>query len=225
MTQIHEGNSSDQDTADATEPELQTRTPDAGAFRTIVQAYGPRLYRIARGIVRNDSEAEDVLQEAYLRAFMHLGAFRGQSSLATWLSRIVINESLGRLRKRKRRARTIVPIDHADAVRLIRLRPVRGHDDPEMTMAQRQILCLVEGMADRLPDIYRTVLVARTIEELNIEETAELLGIRPETVKTRLYRARSLLRHGLDARIGPVPLDAFPFTNGRCEPATTPRSA
>ncbi len=88
-------------------------------------------------------------------------------------------------------------------------------------MAQRQILCLVEGMTDELPDIYRTVLVARTIEELNIEETAELLGIRPETVKTRLYRARSLLRHGLDARIGPVPLDAFPFTGGRNAPAAT----
>lgn len=221
MAGIHGSNSSDEDTADDTETELRARTPDAGAFRAIIQAYGPRLYRIARGIGRNDSEAEDVVQEAYLQAFTHLGAFRGQSLLATWLSRIVINASLGRLRKRKRRARTIVSIDHADAVRFIRLRPGRSDEDPETTMAQRQILCLVEGMANELPDIYRTVLIARTIEELNIEETAELLGIRPETVKTRLYRARSLLRHGLDARIGPVPLDAFPFTGGRAAPAAT----
>lgn len=219
MAQIHEGNRPTRNITGVMESELRARTPDAGAFRAIVQAYGPRLYRIARGIVRNDNEAEDVVQDAYLRAFMHLGAFRGQSSLATWLSRIVINESLGRLRKRKRRARTIVPIDHADAVRLVRLRPGRSDEDPETTMAQRQILCLVEGMTDELPDIYRTVLVARTIEELNIEETAELLGIRPETVKTRLYRARSLLRHELDTRIGPVPLDAFPFTGGRAVPS------
>lgn len=221
MARIHEDNRSTRNITDVMVPELQAQTPDAGTFRAIIQAYGPRLYRIARGIVRNDSEAEDVVQEAYLQAFTHLGAFRGQSSLATWLSRIVINASLGRLRKRKRRARTIVSIDHADAVRFIRYRPGCSDEDPEMTMAQRQILCLVEGMANELPDIYRTVLIARTIEELNMEETAELLGIRPETVKTRLYRARSLLRHGLDARIGPVPLDAFPFTGGRAVPSAT----
>lgn len=202
--------------ADDTGPRV--RAPDTGPFPAIVLAYGPRLYRIARGIVRNESAAEDVVQEAYLQAFVHLGAFRGQSSLATWLSRIVINESLGWLRRRKRWARTIVPIDHADMGRLIQILPDHDHDDPEMTMAQREILGMVEGMADKLPDIYRAVLLARTIEELNIEETAELLGIRPETVKTRLYRARSLLRHGLDGRIGPMPLDAFPFTGGRGAP-------
>ncbi|RTM06459.1 MAG: RNA polymerase sigma factor [Hyphomicrobiales bacterium] len=188
---------------------------DPGAFRAIIKTHNQRLYRIARGVVRNDAEAEDIVQEAYMRAFANLGAFRGEASLSTWLSRIVINEALGRLRKRKR----IVSMPENPEAEIIRF-PLNPGEDPERTMAQRQILGLVERATDSLPDVYRTVFVARVIEGLSIEETAELLGIRPETVKTRLHRARALVRKALDDEIGPVLLDAFPFAGRRCERLT-----
>ena len=188
---------------------------DGAAFRTIIKTHNQRLYRIARGVVRNDSEAEDIVQEAYVRAFAHLDAFRGDSSLATWLSRIVINEALGRLRKRRR----TVAMPATQEAQIIQF-PLNPSDDPERTMAQRQILRLVERATDNLPDVYRTVFIARVIEGLNIEETADLLGVRPETVKTRLHRARALVRKALDDEIGPVLLDAFPFAGRRCERLT-----
>jgi RNA polymerase sigma-70 factor, ECF subfamily len=189
---------------------------EGDAFRTIIKMHNQRLYRIARGVVRNDSEAEDIVQEAYVRAFAHLDAFRGDSSLATWLSRIVINEALGRLRKRRR---TVAMPENPQA-EIIRF-PLNPSDDPERTMAQRQILQLVERATDSLPDVYRTVFVARVIEGLSIEETADLLGVRPQTVKTRLHRARALVRKALDDQIGPVLLDAFPFAGRRCERLTS----
>ncbi|PBB37032.1 RNA polymerase sigma factor [Mesorhizobium sp. WSM3868] len=193
---------------------------DPGAFRLIIKTHNQRLYRIARGVVRNDAEAEDIVQEAYMRAFASLDSFRGDASLSTWLSRIVINEALGRLRKRKR----IVAMPENPDAQIIRF-PLNSNDlnpgdDPERTMAQRQILGLVERATDSLPDVYRTVFVARVIEGLSIEETADLLGIRPETVKTRLHRARALVRKALDDEIGPVLLDAFPFAGRRCERLT-----
>lgn len=188
---------------------------EVGAFRTIIKMHNQRLYRIARSVIRNDSEAEDIVQEAYVRAFAQLGDFRGESSLATWLSRIVINEALGRLRKRRR----TVAMPQSLQAEIIKF-PLNPSDDPERTMAQRQILELVERATDRLPDVYRTVFVARVIEGLNIDETAALLDLRPETVKTRLHRARALVRKALDDQIGPVLLDAFPFAGRRCERLT-----
>ncbi len=188
---------------------------DPEACRAIIKTYNQRLYRIARGVVRDGAEAEDIVQEAYVRAFASLGAFRGEASLSTWLSRIVINEALGRLRKRKR----IVAMPDNPQAQIIRF-PLNPSDDPERTMAQRQILGLVERATDSLPDVYRSVFVARIIEGLSIGETADLLGVRPETVKTRLHRARTLLRKALDNEIGPVLLDAFPFAGRRCERLT-----
>jgi RNA polymerase sigma-70 factor, ECF subfamily len=188
---------------------------DGAAFRTIVKTHNQRLYRIARGVVRNDAEAEDIVQEAYVRAFTHLESFRGDASLGTWLSRIVINEALGRLRKRRR---TVAMPENPQA-EIIQF-PLNPSDDPERTMAQRQILQMVERATDSLPDVYRMVFVARVIEGLSIEETSELLGVRPQTVKTRLHRARALLRKALDDQIGPVLLDAFPFAGRRCERLT-----
>jgi RNA polymerase sigma-70 factor (ECF subfamily) len=188
---------------------------DGAAFRTIIKTHNQRLYRIARGVVRNDSEAEDIVQEVYVRAFAHLDSFRGDASLGTWLSRIVINEALGRLRKRRR----TVAMPQNPQAEIIQF-PLNPSDDPERTMAQRQILALVERATDSLPDLYRMVFVARVIEGLSIEETSELLGVRPETVKTRLHRARALLRKALDDQIGPVLLDAFPFAGRRCERLT-----
>ena len=194
----------------------RARARDGAAFRTIIKTHNQRLYRIARGVVRNDSEAEDIVQEAYVRVFAHLESFRGDASLATWLSRIVINEALGRLRKRRR---TVAMPENPQA-EIIQF-PLNPSDDPERTMAQRQILALVERATDSLPDLYRMVFVARVIEGLSIEETADLLGVRPQTVKTRLHRARALVRKALDDQIGPVLLDAFPFAGRRCERLTS----
>ena len=193
---------------------------DAGAFRAIMKAHNQRLYRLARGVVRNDSEAEDIVQEGYVRAFTHLEGFRGDSTLATWLSRIVINEALGRLRKKRRALVQSLDDDPALEAKIIQFPLNANNDDPERTMAQRQILEFVERATDDLPDVYRCVFVARVIEGLSVEETAELLAIKPETVKTRLHRARNLIRKQLDAQIGPVLLDAFPFAGRRCERLT-----
>jgi len=193
---------------------------DRIAFRAIMTSHNQRLFRLARSIVRNDSEAEDVVQEAYVRGFAHLDHFRGESSLATWLSRIVINEALGRLRKRRRTASVARFVDQSCNATIVQFPVDNTSGDPERTMAQRQILQLVEQATDALPDIYRTVFVARVIEGLSVEETAELLGLRAETVKTRLHRARRLVRERLDEQIGPVLLSAFPFAGRRCERLT-----
>lgn len=192
---------------------------DAEAFRAIMRRHNQKLYRLARSIIRNDSEAEDIVQETYVTAFAHLGSFRGEASLATWLSRIAINEALGRLRKKRRTAAVITdePVHDAQVIPF----PLNAGDiDPERMMAQRQILALVERATDALPDVYRTVFVARVIEGLSMEETADLLGIKPQTVKTRLHRARTLVRRQLDEQIGPVLLDAFPFAGRRCDRLT-----
>jgi RNA polymerase sigma-70 factor, ECF subfamily len=193
---------------------------DDTAFRTIMERNNRRLYRIARGILRNDTEAEDVVQEAYVSAFTHLDGFRGDASLATWLGRITMNEALGRLR----RERLAVDLDTFEAQRteaqIIQFPQTVTSDDPERTMAQREILQLVEQATDNLPEIFRIVFITRVIEGMSVEETADLLGLRPETVKTRLHRARRLVREQLDKKIGPVLMEAFPFAGKRCERMT-----
>ena len=196
----------------------QARQPDA--IRTIVKRYNQRLYRLARAIVRNDAEAEDVLQESYLRAFAAIGDFRGEAALATWLSRITINEALGRLRSQRRRANLNVELAEPEQARIIPFPLAATSDDPERTMAQRQILDIVERASDKLPEVYRVVFVARVVEGLSVEETADALGLRSATVKTRLHRARTLIRQDLETQIGPLMLEAFPFAGRRCDRLT-----
>jgi RNA polymerase sigma-70 factor (ECF subfamily) len=193
---------------------------DGNAFRTIMQKYNRRLYRIARSILRNDSEAEDVVQEAYMHAFTRLDSFRGDSSLPTWLARITINEALGRLRTQRSTVDIMTFEARMTAAEIIQFPLTSRSDDPERTMAQRQILQLVEQATDNLPEVYRIVFITRVIEGMSVEDTAEILGIRPETVKTRLHRARRLLREQLDNQIGPVLMDAFPSAGQRCERTT-----
>jgi RNA polymerase sigma-70 factor (ECF subfamily) len=193
---------------------------DDSAFRTIMQRNNQRLYRIARSILRSSVEAEDAVQEAYVCAFDHLASYRGESSLATWLSRITMNEALGRLRRRRTAVDLEVLEDSRTQAEIIPFPLATADDDPERTMAQRQILQLVEQATDNLPEPYRLVFMARIIEGMSVEETAELLDLRPETVKTRLHRARQLVRDQLDKQIGPVLMDAFPFAGRRCERMT-----
>jgi RNA polymerase sigma-70 factor (ECF subfamily) len=192
-----------------------------GAFRIIMQRHNRRLYRIARAVLRNDSEAEDAVQEAYVLAFTNLGEFRGDSSLATWLSRIVLNEALGRIRRRRPAADMAKPASRSASQAEIIPFPLSSPQlDPERSMAQRQIQLLLEQAIDKLPDDFRIVLVARVIEEMSIEETAALFGLRAETVKTRLHRARKLLRDALEKQVGSVLSDAFPFDGTRCARVT-----
>jgi len=192
---------------------------EADACRLLIRTYNQRLYRLARGILRNDGEAEDVVQEAYVRAFTHLESFRGDSSLSTWLSRIAMNEALGRLR----RQRPSVDLDSlpqgALEAQIIQF-PLAASDDPEKSMAQREIQHVVEHAIDELPEAFRLVFITRVIEGMNVEETAEILGLKPETVKSRLHRARTMLRDIVEKKIGPVVMEAFPFAGKRCERLT-----
>ncbi len=199
----------------------RARARDEAAVRTIMQANNRRLYRLARGILRNDSEAEDVVQETYVRAFTHLNDFRGDSSLATWLSRIAMNEALGRLRRQKPGVEwTSLPPGTLEAQIIQFPLSSSSSEDPEKTMAQREIQRVVEHAIDDLPDAFRIVFITRVIEGMNVEETAEILGLKPETVKTRLHRARTMLRENVERKIGPVVMEAFPFAGKRCERLT-----
>ena len=192
---------------------------EEAAVRAIMQSNNRRLFRLARGILRNNSEAEDVVQETYVRAFTHLEQFRGDSSLSTWLSRIAMNEALGRLRRQRPAVEWTSQPSGAPEAEIIQF-PLSSADDPEKSMAQRQIQQVVEHAVDELPEAFRLVFIARVIEGMNIEETAETLGLKPETVKTRLHRARTMLRDNVERKIGPVVMDAFPFAGKRCERLT-----
>jgi RNA polymerase sigma-70 factor, ECF subfamily len=198
----------------------RARERDEAAIRAIMQSNNRRLYRLARGILRNDSEAEDVVQETYVRAFTHLEDFRGDSSLATWLGRIAINEALGRLRRQRASVEwTSLPPGTLEA-QIIQFPLSAASEDPEKSMAQREIQHVVEHAIDDLPEAFRIVFITRVIEGMNVEETAEILGLKPETVKTRLHRARTMLRDNVEKKIGPVVLEAFPFAGKRCERLT-----
>ena len=206
----------------STEAELvrRARERDEPAIRAIMQSNNRRLYRLARGILRNDSEAEDVVQETYVRAFTHLQDFRGDSSLATWLGRIAINEALGRLRRQRANVEwTSLPPGTLEA-QIIQFPLSAASEDPEKSMAQREIQHVVEHAIDELPEAFRIVFITRVIEGMNLEETAEILGLKPETVKTRLHRARTMLRDNVERKIGPVVMAAFPFAGKRCERLT-----
>ena len=195
---------------------------DEAAIRTILQANNRRLYRLARSIVRDDGEAEDVLQEAYCKAFAALKEFRGGSTLTTWLSSIVRNEALQWLRRRTDipTAPRAMPVVGAGQV-IPFPTPASQTSDPERVVAQRQIWRLLERAIDNLPDEFRTVVVARIIEDMTVEETSQLLGVLPETVKTRLHRARRLLKIALAEHLDPMFKDIFPFDGERCARLTS----
>jgi RNA polymerase sigma-70 factor (ECF subfamily) len=199
----------------------RARQKDGAAIRLIIKQHNRRLYRIARSIVRDDGEAEDALQEAYVRAFNNLHAFRGEARLSTWLARIVINEALACLRRRR-------PLMDTDplaeggplSAQVISFPRPNPELDPETTIAQREIHALLEHAIDKLPEAFRGVVVARLVEGMSVEETAEVFGILPQTVKTRLFRGRSLLKREMERHIGPTLGDAFPFAGRRCDRVT-----
>jgi RNA polymerase sigma-70 factor (ECF subfamily) len=188
---------------------------ETGAFREIMRRHNRRLFRVARSVTRDDSEAEDVVQETYLHAYAALGSFRGEAGLGTWLTRIALNEAMGRIRKR----RVTTDLDSLEAMPPAQILFLDGppSDDPERAAARRQLRGVIEAAVDHLPQPFRTVFVLRDMEGLSVEETALSLGLKPDTVKTRLHRARRLLRRTLNERFSDTLSDTFPFAGARCE--------
>lgn len=182
------------------------------AFAELMRLHNRLLYRAARSILRDDAEAEDAVQEAYLRAYGSVESFRGEAKLSTWLVRIVVNEALARARKSGRRAE-IAPIvtDEGDLGV-----PDEKHEGPESRAERGEIRRLLEAKIDALPDAYRSVFVLRALEELSVDETAEALGIPAATVRTRFFRARSLLREALSPELASIWDEAFAFAGQRC---------
>jgi RNA polymerase sigma-70 factor (ECF subfamily) len=186
------------------------------AFALLMRRHNRRLYRLARAIVRNDAEAEDALQEAYLNAFRSLEGFRGASSLATWLSRLVINECLGRTRRDARR-QNVIPMTQAPTDRELETVPADETGSPDEAADRAQMRAILERNIDALPESFRAVFVLRSVEELTVEETAECLAIAPETVRTRHFRAKSLLREALAREVDIAERNVFEFAGARCD--------
>jgi len=189
---------------------------DDAAFEALMRRYNRMLFRTARAILRDDAEAEDALQEAYLQAYRALGSFRGDAELSTWLARIVANEALQRLRKHARRAE-IVPLQPAADAELEQVSDTERDRAPEVGAARAEMRRLLETQIDALPDAYRAVFMLRAVEELSVEETAAVLELPPATVRTRLFRARSMLREALAQKIDLACEDAFSFAGERCD--------
>ena len=185
----------------------RVRAGEAALFELIMRRYNQRLYRAARAILRDDHEAEDAIQEAYVQAYVHLGQFQGRAKLSSWLTRIAVNEALRRARRRARGEEVGQEMSHVAA-------PIRG---PEQEAVRAELRGALESAVDELPEAFRTTFVLRDVEELSTAETADCLGIPEETVKTRLHRARALLRQSLRAWLGAAAKEAFPFGFARCD--------
>ena len=192
------------------------------AFRQIMQRCNQRLFRVVRGVIRDEAEAEDVVQAAYVHAYEKLGTFRGESSLATWLARIALNEAHGRLRRR----RETVEIEHVEAVEVavsnvVPFPGLEAGENPQAAAERSQLRRLLESAIDGLPEGFRLVYLLRDVEGCSVEETAIALDLREETVKTRLHRARKLLRAALAEQVCTTQDDAFGFMGERCARTTS----
>ncbi len=183
----------------------RVRAGEHELYEILMRRYNQRLYRVARSILRNDAEAEDVMQEAYVRAFEHLDQFAGEAMFSTWLTKIAVHEALRRVRRGARMEDLEVMADVRSDTR-----------DPERQAYDRELRLALESAVDALPESYRLVFVLRAVEGLSVAETAACLDLGQEAVKTRLHRARHLLRRDLEQRAGIVAAEAFPFHLSRC---------
>jgi RNA polymerase sigma-70 factor (ECF subfamily) len=187
---------------------------ETALYEILMRRYNQRLYRVARSILRNDGDAEDVMQEAYVRAYEHLNQFAGQAKFSTWLTKIAVYEALGRLR---RQGRTENLDSVLDSDRHVMARMTSDTRDPERQAYDHELRIVLEGAIDSLPETYRLVFMLRAVEGMSVAETAGCLDIGVEAVKTRLHRARSLLRKDLQQRAGVVTAQTFPFHLSRCD--------
>jgi RNA polymerase sigma-70 factor (ECF subfamily) len=189
---------------------------DPVAFEALMRRYNTRLFRTARAILKDDAEAEDAVQDAYLDAYRHMADFQGGSQLGTWLVRITVNRALMRLRKQKR-DRVVVPFV-ADGQNAQDLDPEdRTAESATTTLLRTEIRKILERRVDELPVAFRTVFILREVEEMSVDETAEALAIPAATVRTRLFRARALLRSALARDLDMVTGDVFGFAGARCD--------
>lgn len=189
------------------------------AVRELVQRHNRQLFRIARGIVKDDAEAEDIVQETYVRAFIDLEGFRGQSSFATWLTRIALNEAVGRLRHR----RPTEELSHLDRYcsqgggQVLFFPGAASTDTPEEQLGRNRVRRLLEEAVDGLPEPFRLVFILRDVEGLTAEETAAALSLKTVTVRTRLFRARRMMRRSIEKTVASGFAELFPFGGERCK--------
>lgn len=190
---------------------------DANGFELIMRRHNRRLYRIARGVLRNDDDAEEVVQDAYVKAFASLDRYRGTGPLSAWLAKITMNEALGRLRSRGRALDLSfdVPEEGEEANFMAQL--VSGWPDPEQNVARGEIRRLLESAIDALPDGYRMAFILCGVEEMSVAETAACLDVDPGTVKSRYHRARKLLQQQLASLVDTGAGDAYSFDGARCD--------
>lgn len=195
----------------------RVRAGELALYEILMRRHNQQVYRAVRSILRREAEVEDVVQDAYCSAYLHLAEFQGRARFSTWLVRIAVNAALDR---RRRRAR-IVALDPADEERLAaRGGPTLGGTDgrdPEEESARRELAHLLEKAIDDLAEPFRVVYMLRDVEGMSTRETAESLGLEANTVKTRLHRARSMLRERLYRNIDRAALGAFPFGAERCD--------
>jgi RNA polymerase sigma-70 factor, ECF subfamily len=185
---------------------------ETALFEILVHRHSQRVYRAARAISRNDADAADVVQETFLRGYRHLKQFAGRAKFSTWLTRIAIHEAAGRARRRKARDERRDPATRERATVV-----PAGGPDPEQRVMAREFRVILEAAIDALPDLYRPVFVLRAVEEMSTAEAAECLNLTEDTVKTRLLRARALLREKLYASVGSRGPEAFQFAGERCK--------
>jgi RNA polymerase sigma-70 factor (ECF subfamily) len=191
------------------------RAGDTALFEILMRRHNQRVYRVARAIVKDEAEAEDVMQQAYINAFMHLDQFEQRSQFATWLTRITVYEALARNRKRRPEKSLR---DHETENDESSMRSLVSPDaDPERQAYVGELSRLLEDAVDALPEMYRTVFMLRDIEGLSTTETAEGLELGEEAVKTRLHRARAIVRRSITDRLGPAAREAFQFPAARCD--------
>lgn len=208
----------------ATDAELMAMVAsgDPGAFEMLMRKYNQVLYRTARSIIKDDADAEDIVQDSYLLAYRNAANFRGDASLATWLTRIVVNEATGRLRKTRRRADIIQMVpgsDLADAAEEEAMDQARdaAPQEPEQATLRAEARKLIEARIDGLPDKLRTVFVLRAVEDMSVQETAAALGIPEATVRSYFFRARGVLREALARDFDNAAASAFSFDGARCD--------
>jgi len=205
--------------SDTTDVELATLAASGNkpAFELIMRRHNRLLFRTARSILKNDSESEDALQDAYIKAWRALKDFRDDAKLSTWLVRIVVNESLGRVRRHKAMVVPLVPHSHIHMSHNEETMDEQQSMHPESQVTSIQMRQLLESHIDALPETFRTVFVLRAVQELTVEETAAALQIPEATVRSRFFRARGLLREALAREIDVATADAFAFDGARCD--------
>lgn len=187
---------------------------ETAMFEIVMRRHNQRLYRVARAILRDDGEAEDVMQDAYVRAYEHLDQFAGRAKFSTWLTRIAVHEALARQRRRDR-YEELDPMSEREGDPMDRFASVTPN--PEQLTSNSELRKLLENAVEKLPDSYRAVFMLRDVEEMSTTEAAYALEITEENVKVRLHRARALLRKGLYAQAGKESREAFHFNAVRCD--------